>query len=57
MRIEKLDHLLTTGMMEEKGNGKTAQKDVRWANKVAKIRTNDRCSGRSWLPVKSMAPD
>ena len=44
MRKEKLEHLMTTGMVEGKhSRGKTTRKIAGWTNKVTECRKNDRC--------------
>ena len=42
MRREKLEHLVTNGIVERKiQQGKTARKDIEWINKVAKYKMSD----------------
>ena len=46
MRREKVEYLMTTGMIEGKrSRGKREKKDVGWTNKVSKSRMSNRCTG------------
>ena len=42
MRGERLEHLVTTGMIIERAEGETASTGVGWTNKEAQIRMSDR---------------
>ena len=43
MRREKLEHLMTTGMIERK---RSIEKYVEWTIKMVKFKTSDRCTER-----------